>query len=395
VTPGAFVELPVEFDGATLKAQLYTAMEERFPGWVPNDNNPEKWLIDTMVDRLMVPLGQLAADVAAELFYSYGEKIVNVQPIAATPATVKSTWTMIDAKGYEIKAGTQVNVPTSGNTGEGFRVVNAVAVPAASTTTEEGEVLLEAIEPGTAANELEGEAKPEDTLNFVESIELVGASSGGEAAEDPATYLNRLAETMETLSPSPIIPRDVEILARNVPGVFRAVALDLFDPETDDPDDPETWLTERTVTVAVCDLAGEPCSAPVKAALKADLEAKREANFRFFVIDGTYTVIAIKFQIAAKDGFDQAAQEVTAAAALAAFLAPIAFGVDAATDARSWNNQRVVRYQDLVTVLNNLQGVDHYTELKIGKEGGALGEADVALEGAAPLTKPGKIEVGP
>jgi hypothetical protein len=389
----SFIDLPVAFDGATLKAAIYAAMEERFPGWQPNPNSPEVALIDELVDRLCVPLGQLAADVAAEIFYRYGEQIVKVLPIVATPATVKSTWKMVDAAGYEIKAGTQVNVPTSGNTGEGFRVVATVKVPAASSETEEGEVLLEAIEPGEGANDLEGEAKPEDTLNYVDSIQLVGKSTGGEEAEDVTTYLDRLAETMETLAPRPIIPRDVEILARNIPGVFRALALDLFDPGADDPEDPGTWLTERTVSVAVSDAAGEPCSAPVKEAVNADLSAKREANFKFFVIDPTYTVIAVKAKIVAKEGFDPATEAANTAAALANFLDPIIFGVDSATDARSWNSQRLVRYQDLVTVVNNLQGVDHYTELKIGVEGKALGEADVALKGAAPLTKPGKIEV--
>lgn len=391
----SFVELPVEFDGATLKALIYSGMEARFPNWEPNPSSPEVALIDELVDRLMVPLGQLAADVAAELFYRYGEKIVKVLPIEAVPAHVASTWKMVDAKGYEVKAGTQVNVPTSGNTGEGFRVVETVIVPAASEETDVGEVLLEAVEPGTGANNLEGEATPEDTLNYVDSITLVDESTGGEDAEDPETYLSRLAETMETLAPRPIIPRDVEILARNIPGVFRAVALDLFDPEEDDPDDPETWLSERNVSVAVCDSEGEPCSAEVKAALKADLESKREANFKFHILDGDYTVIAIKFQIVVRDGFDQATEDAAAIAALEAFLAPNAFGVDSTSNARSWNNQRLVRYQDLVTVLNNQQGVDHYTELKVGKEGGALGVVDVALEGAAPLTKPGKIEIGP
>jgi len=390
-----FVELPVEFDGATLKERIYAGMEERFPGWKRNPNSPESAIIDELVDRLCVPLGQLTADVAAELFYKYGEKIVQVQPIAATPATVKSTWVIVDADAYEIKAGTQVLVATSGNTGEGFRVVNAVEVPAGSTETAAGEVLLEAIEPGTAANDLSGEGKPEDTLNFVASIALVGESSGGEEAEDVTTYLNRLAETMETLAPRPIIPRDVEILARNVPGVFRALALDLFDPETDDPDDPETWTSERTVSIATCDAAGEPCSVPVKEALVADLEAKREANFRFFAIDPSYTIIAIQFQIVARDGFDQATEEGNAAAALEGFLEPIAFGMPDPEDPRGWNHEIIVRHQDLVTVLNNLPGVDHYTELKVGKEGGALEEKDVPLEGAAPLTKPGKIEVGP
>lgn len=393
-----FIELPVELNGAALKAEIYAAMEDKFPGWEANPNNPEVWLIDAMVDRLMVPLSQLAADVAAELFYSYGEKIVQVQPIGATPATVKSTWTMKDDLGYTIKAGTQVNVPTAGDEGEGFRVVNEVNVPAKSTATEPGQVVLEAIEPGTGANGLDGEATPEDTLNFLaaeEGIMLVGASTGGEAAEDPATYLDRLTETMLTLAPRPILPRDVEILARNIPGVFRSVALDLFNPETDDPEDPETWLSERTVSVVVCDSAGEPCSGGVKALVEADLSSKREVNFKFFVLDPTYTTVAVHFQIVVRPGFDQATVEATVKAAIEAFLAPNAFGVDSASDPRSWNNQTVVRYQDIVTVVNNQQGVDHYTVLKIGKEGGALAaNADIELTGAAPLTKPGKVEVG-
>lgn len=391
----SFIEFPVAFDGATLKAQLYTGMEERFANWRYNANSPEVAMIDEFVDRLMVPLGELAADVAAEIFNAYGEKIVKVLPIAATPATVKSTWTMVDAAGYEIKAGTQVKIATSGNTGQGFRVVNAVVVPAASLATDPGEVVLEAIEPGTEGNDLEGEAKPEDTLNFLDSIALVGKSTGGEDAEDPQTYLTRLAETMETLSPSPIIPRDVEILARNVPGVFRAVALDLFNPETDDPEDPETWTSERCVTVAVCDSAGQPCSAEVKEAVKAELEARREANFKFFVIDATYTMLAIKFQIVPRAGFDRAVEEAKVQVAFEAFLDPVVFGVESSTDPRSWNHETLVRYQDLITVLNNQQGVDHYTELKVGIEGEGLGEADVPLAGAAPLTKPGKIKVGP
>jgi hypothetical protein len=394
----SYIELPVELNGAALKATIYEAMELAFPGWEPNPNNPEKWLIDSQVDRLVVPLSQLAADVAAELFHSYGEKIVGVQPIAAQSATVLSTWTMKDAAGYTIKAGTQVNVATSGDEGQGFRVVNTVNVPPASTETVAGEVLLEAIEPGKGANELSGDAKPEDTLNFLAAeggITLVGESSGGEEAEDPATYLNRLTETMQTLAPRPILPRDVEILARNVPGVFRAVALDLFDPENDDPEDPETWLSERHVSVVVCDAAGLPCSAPVKAAVKAELESKREANFKFFVLDPDYTEIAIHYEVVPRPGFDQAAVDATVDAALSSALAPNQFGVDSATDPRSWNNQRVVRYQDLVTIVNNQQGVDHYTVLKVKKEGGgAFGVVDVALAGAAPLTKPGKIEVG-
>lgn len=394
----SFVELPVVLSGAQMKAELYEAMEEAFPGWRPEEGNPEKWLIDAIVDRLIVPLAQFAADVAAELFHRFGETIVKIQPIEATPATVKSTWKMIDNAGYTIFAGTQVEIPTSGNTNEPFRVVADVDVPAKSTTTEAGQVLLEAINPGAGANNLSGRGQLVDSLDYIsreeDAIMLVDESTGGTDAEDPTLYLGRLAETMQTLAPRPIIATDAEILARNIPGVYRSVALDNFNPETNDPEKPETWESERTISVVVCDEAGEPCSALVKEAVKADLAAKREANFIFFVLDPTYTTIKVHFEIVVLPGFDQATVEANVKGAIEAFLKPAQFGSDPSSDARSWLNRAKLYYQDIVTVVNNQQGVDHYTALKIGKEGGALGEVDVALAGPAALTKPGKVEVG-
>ena len=395
MTTTSFIELPVELNGAALKASIYEAMEAQFAGWEPNPNNPETWLIDAMVDRLMVPLAQMAADVAAEIFYEYGTQIVKVLPIEATPATVKSTWTMVDKAGYTIKAGTQVSVSVSGNASVGFRVLNEVTVPKESLATEAGQVVLEAIEPGTEANGLGGEARPEDTLNFVEGIALMGESSGGVEAEEASEYLDRLAETMRTLAPRPILPSDVEILARNIAGVSRATALDLYHPGVDPAEEPEKWASERTCSVAVCDAAGLACSAEVKAAVLADLESKREINFQFFVIDGTYTTIAMHYKVVPREGFDQTTADEATKAALENFVAPNVFGADPTTDSRSWNNQTVLRYQDAVTVVNNLQSVAYYTVLKIAKEGSELkANTDVALAGPAALTKPGVITVG-
>lgn len=391
----SFIELPLLLQGAQLKATCYAKMEEVFPGWRPDPGNPEKWAIDSMVDRLTVPLSQLTADVAAELFNQFGQQIVKVLPIEATPATVKSTWKVKDKAGYEIPAGTQVLVPTAGNTAEGFRVVATVKVPKESLETEPGQVLLEAMEPGTGANGLSGEARLEDTLEIIaaeHAITLVGESAGGEDAEESEAFLGRLAETMQTLSPRPIVARDVAILARNIAGVHRSVALDMFNPEVNNPEEPATWLSERTTTVVVCDINGEPCTVPVKEAVKADLESKREANFKFFVIDATYTQIKVKWSAVPLPGYDKATINAVLAAAFAAMLFPGTFGSDPTTDERAWLNRTKLYYQDVVTVGNNQQGVDHFTELKIGKEGGAYVEVDIALPGPAALTRVGKLE---
>src|SRR5436190_3829 len=117
-------------------------MAAAFPGWEPAPGNPETFLLRAIVYRLVVPLAQLAADAGEEIFAAYGEQVVGLAPIPAAPATVTSTWTMIDDAGYTIDEDTLVSVATAGDERVGFRVVETVAVPPGSTATAAGGVLL-------------------------------------------------------------------------------------------------------------------------------------------------------------------------------------------------------------------------------------------------------------
>jgi hypothetical protein len=72
---------------------------------------------------------------------------------------------------------------------------------------------------------------------------------------------------------------------------------------------------------------------------------------------------------------------------------PFRHGQQPPGDVTSWVNTTTIRYQDVVTAVNNAEGVDHYTTLKIGKNGGAKGTADLALSGLAPLPKPGAYAI--
>jgi hypothetical protein len=391
----AYIELPIELDPEGIIEDIYADLAEKFPGWEPAAGNIETWLIRALVYRAVGPLAELAADAGAEIFQRFGEAIANVPVIEATPATVTSTWTMIDAAGYTIPAGTQVNIAASGDTQVGFQVVEEVEVMAGATVTDTGEVLLEAVEPGVAGNELTGPASLSDSLSYVvEPIVLEAATSGGTDAEEPLDYLARLAATIQTFTSTPIIARDVEIIARNVPGVGRATALDNFDPATDDPDDPVTWNTEKMTTVAVVDPDGEDCSVPVKDEVESLLASRRETNFIFNVIDPTRSTIKVNFQVVAAPGFAQAEVEANVIAAFTDYLSPAGWGQSPPGDETSWVNRQTLYYQDLVTLINNQEGVDRYTVLKVAKGAAALGTANVVLDGPASLPEPGVIQVG-
>lgn len=389
----SYLQLPLTLEAEAIVEAMEADMAARIPGWVASSANPEEFIFRAVAYRSTAPLAQLTVDVADQVFEQFGAQVAGVPPIEASPATVQSTWTMIDDAGYTIPAGSQVDVQVSGDESVGFLVQDDVSVPAGETTTDFGGVSLEAAEPGTTGNGLNGSASSVDALVGVDTITLVGTSSGGVDAEDPLAYLARLTATMQTFGPHPILPRDVEILARAIPGVARATTCDLFDPDTDDPDDPSSWLSERHCSVAVVDAEGAPCSGPVKAALLADLQAKREVNFVFHVLDPDYTPVDVEFQIVVKSGFDQATAESDVIARLTDFLSPARWGLGDQGDATIWLNERVVRFQNLVTLVNDTQGVDYYVTLELAATGDPLGTADVTLSGAAPLPQAGTIQV--
>jgi hypothetical protein len=47
------------------------------------------------------------------------------------------------------------------------------------------------------------------------------------------------------------------------------------------------------------------------------------------------------------------------------FLDRSRFGLPSSGDDREWLDVRIVRFQDIVTTLNNVQGFDYYTSLTI------------------------------
>jgi uncharacterized phage protein gp47/JayE len=382
-----FVELPVEVNAANLMDEVAEEMIAQFPNWEANEGNLETWLIRALVTRLIAPLAELSAEAGEEIFARFGEKIVGVVPLAAVSATVKTKWVVKDTAGYTIPAGTQVDITVTGSESVGFRVVNNVNIVAGK--SEAKEVVLEAIEPGLAGNGLSGAATLVDALAFVNSVTLEGVTSGGVDAEEPSAYLDRLHETFETLAPRPIIARDVAILLRGIPGVQRVGVLDNWNGETEAE-------AEKALTIYPIDAAGNAVSEAIRNECLALLKAKREVNFLFFGKTPTSNTINVTATIVARVGFTQAQAVAQVKAAIETFLSPAHFGEDPQTaDATTWNisTNTKLRFQDLVTVVNNVEACDFYTVLKWAIGAAEQKSEDLTMTGKAPLPKAGTVTV--
>jgi hypothetical protein len=147
---------------------------------------------------------------------------------------------------------------------------------------------------------------------------------------------------------------------------------------------------ERAVGVALLDENGAEPNSTVKNAVDAVLEAAREQNFIVDIIPPTFTAVDVTTTVKALVGWNQSDVDEAVTQALSDYLSPSTWGAPIG-DAIGWENITAVRYLELATVINNVQGVDYITALSFGTP--TLGSTDVTLPGMFPLPTPGAINV--
>lgn len=388
-----YITVPIEVDPSEVIQLAVTAIQTAYPGWDPNSGNLDAWILMSFMSEAC-ELREVASTVPDTIFRTFGAQVLGVQPIDDNEASADTTWTAQDNLGYTISEGTQVGVRATGDELVPFEVMTDVTIPPGQTTTQPGEVAIQAIEAGAFGSGLGTAGGPVeliDPLDWVVSITLVSPTTGGVDAEEDPVYLNRLAALAELLTPRPILPNDFAVLARSIAGVARATAIDGYNPVD------QTSNNERMVAVAVIDAAGNPQDTITKNAVDEYLEGLREVNFVVNIIDPTYTTIDVNVTVHPLVGFDPTAVQGDVTTAIQAFLDPANWGRDPfATDIEqdpTWNNINVVRLYELSQAINIVSGVDYIVILQDRKSGGTFASTDITMTGVAPLPKSGAIAV--
>lgn len=381
-----YIEVPIETEPVELAQEAFDYLEAQVPGWLPSPGNLEAWLIEALA-QIAGELRTLAALVPDAIFVYFGESILGLPPYAATQATGSTTWTARDAAGYTVDVGTMVALtPPAATESYAFEVVVPFTIPAGETVAPA--VAIRALEAGSAPSGLTGILAVIDPLDFIASVTLNAPTTGGADGEPTDAYLDRLSDLLTLLAPRPILPQDFALMIqREIPGIARATAIDLYNYATSTADVP------RCVTVVPIDSDGEPVDPATKAAADALLQAQREANFLVFVGDPTYTSIAVNFTVVGYPTYDAVDVAARVTAQLETFLHPANWGLPPFGDpsTRSWINDTKVRYLEVAEQINRVDGVHYIASLQIAKEGQPMGTADVTLAGVAPLTRPGTI----
>lgn len=381
-------------DAPTLAEAAKGKLEEDLPGWSA-DSDP---VTSAILDAGSTPAAEQAEFLELELIEAYKGvgALFGVTANPPQPATALATFTLTNAApvgGYTIGNGAIVGVFDGNSTLQGFRLVADLAV-AEGQASAVGTV--EANTPGEDGNNLSGLAVLVDTPPQVASVTLA-TSGGGEEEEEEADFLERLTEDLQLVSLSAVRAQDAAAVARKVPGVGRATAVDLLKPAVaDGGEGSEETGVERDTTVTITGLNGVAPSSPLKAAVLAALNERRLTNQRFYVTGPHYEQVDVTSIVYAWPGADPAQVKLEAEEALRRVVSPATAQTGQSGNLKVWINDPVLRLAEFYGGLGLNPGIRYAGALTFGKHGGSLSTADYTLKSSSKvpaLPEPGTISV--
>ncbi len=280
--------------------------------------------------------------------------------------------TAVDTTGYAIPAGVQFRYDDgAGNVIEfitdeaGIIGIGAssVTVPATATSNTDA---FNGTPSGTPVTLI-------SPISFIDSAELASVISGGAGVESDDEWRDRAVQILSTLTTVLVLATHFTARALADPAVYRAFTRDNWNVSTS---------AAGHVTVAVADSAGQPLSSGAKTALQTTLDDLALAALTVHVVDPNYNDIDVTVTAVAKTGYSTSAVEDAITQALEQYLSPT-----------TWEWGGTVRLYELVSVIDQVDGVSYVDTVEAAISGDTLAAADVTLTGPFPLVTAGDIVV--
>lgn len=376
----AYIDIPFEETPGELSADAYNFLAAVFAGWVAAQGSLAAAMVEA-TSRMASEVRTVAAQVPPAIYEDFGATVVGISKQPSTNASVDVTLTLTAAAlaNLIVPAGTlTIGWRDASGTLHPFSSrADVVFLTGATTAT----TTLFALEEGTAANGFSGPGEPVESPVALASAVTTSPSSGGQDEETSDEYRAGLSGRLRVLAIHPIIPDDWAIMARDITGVDRALAVDLYDPVAN------TFAHPRTVSVFPIGLDGSNVSGQAKADLQAYFDAHREINFTTIIADPVRTTIDVQATVVSEPGFDPVDVKARAEAALAAYLSPANWGRPD-TGEREWRSKPIVRYLDLAGVLKGVDGVDVISTLQSRVGGGTFASVDITMNSGRPHALP-------
>jgi hypothetical protein len=364
---GFFVDIPFTTDDSTLADDAVADWATNYPGYVPEDEDPEVILIESCA-----PMAANAAQQASQMpigaLVAYGQKVLGIPYSAGAPALAVVTFTAVDAQGYTIDSGAEVEID-----GYAFDLIANLTIPTGQTTAT-GIVACTLLT--AAANDLPGSiCAPVSCPSYIVGVAVTGGNTGnGEDPDDDVTYANTVSLQLRLRGLTLVSVMDFILASLLVPGVARSSAI---------------GNTARQITWCGVDINGAALGATVKAAVVALFSTDRLVNTTFTVVDSTDTTVNVEYNVLAAAGQDPTDLISRCNTALEGYLNPVTYGQPVGGDPTNtglWQNTPTLSPNVLIGLLSSVVGVRQVNTLSISAAGIANNaNGSLTLAGQFPL----------
>lgn len=329
------------------------------PEWVPYAGSIEVVLLEAIATEVanMVAAANRVPGATTETLL----KLFGVERSDGTKATTTITVVMTTTQGYSIPSGTSfAYFPSDGTEATVYVTTADLVVPNGSAN---GTIAAEAQSVGTGGNEPPAGAALQvlATLPYVKSAVLATAPAGGLEAESDATFFTRAVSTLKSYSAAASTASQIEsiVLTTHNPPAWRAKAYDL-ERSADRDTSIAGWVAgshpgyvlvvvgkQNAVPTDTSDIA---LSASEVQAIEDDLNSKTNASLVVNVVSAEIVDVAVAITVVKQTGYQTTTVSDSIITALDSALSPNAW---------DWNG--TVRINDIIALVDNVDGVDYVT----------------------------------
>lgn len=381
---------PLDTDAESIYRDFVEHVRGFYPDW-----NPSEAQLDVIIPRFFSQQTATVADMASRVqraIYRYmGAYLENIPPLEGTPAGGTIQFHLIDSGQHTMDAGTYIGIADANGDIQRFQTLDDMFVPEGS---PDPTVNIQAVDEGAQGNGLSGPVQLLEQFDWIESGYVVGYTSGGSDDEEDDVYIQRMTDNL-SIPRRPAYASDLEIMARNIPGVWRAAALDNFEDMGGG-----SWAPnkEDSVAISAVDQNGEVIPDAVRDQLMEYLAQNLRQNFLLTWVPPTYNVIDVMYAAHAWPGSgDSETVETQVEDNLRVVLDPATAGQqtgsnEGSSTIRSWVTVPIMRYLELTTAVENARPINYLATLSFRVNGGAYNPNDKDLNGIFPMTRMGNID---
>lgn len=287
-------------------------------------------------------------------------KLYGVNRLTGTTTTGSASFTFIDSRTESIPAGTRLSytdiAPNAPDTVYVFQTTETVSASGGVSAAIEGLTLQDypSLQSGQSLRLL-------TPISFVQQVALDADLSVGTGPETDTSYFTRANTILQSYTNALTTPAQfTAYILANYPDVYRAHAVNRVNP--DNPDINATPVNGY-LTIYVCARDGQPLStidATLYDTIQQDVTNRAVAGLQIAIEDA----VVVDFNI-----------DVDISLAVDAVLADVETSIIAALDTYLhpdyWDWSTTIRYNELITLISNVTGVNYVDALTITPEGGA------------------------